>query len=89
MTTVRRIDRYIGRFNIHMDMIESRPEIIRKIMSKMIITDARAIYHTQYIEYVAISERLFDYVRLGEEIPRYHVVCEKSGDNVKIYAEKM
>jgi glutamate synthase domain-containing protein 2 len=71
-----------------MDMIESQPEIVRKIMSKMIITDARSIYHSQCIEYTAISERLFDYVRLGEIIPKYKVICEKSGDYVKIYTEK-
>ena len=84
----RDIDRHIGRFIIHMDMIESQPEIVRKIMSKMIITDARSMYHSQCIEYVAISERLFDYVRLGEIIPEYKVICERSGNNVKIYTEK-
>jgi glutamate synthase domain-containing protein 2 len=71
-----------------MDMIESQPEIVRKIMSKMIVTDARSMYHSQCIEYTAISDRLFDYVGLGVRVPKYKIICEKSGDYVKIYAEK-
>jgi hypothetical protein len=66
-------DRRIGKFYISTELIEFNPEIVKKIMSRMIVVRAELLYHTFSIEYHAISS-LFEPVNIGECTPEYTLI---------------
>ena len=76
--------RYIGEFDLSLGLIERWPSSAKFVMKDIIIIRAECLYHEDIIRYIGISEELFDYVNLGDEIPRYQLVSESS-KNVLAY----
>lgn len=71
--------RRYGKFKITLDIIQSNPEEIKKVMAHCIIYDARCDYLNHRVEYLAESE-LFEPVSVGQLIPEYLIVL--NGDTV-------
>jgi len=59
-----------GLFKISTDLIESEPDVVRKIMGKCIIIRAEHLYGERVVTYAAISPE-FDEVPRGEIAPEY------------------
>lgn len=69
-----------GKFLINMDLIDKYPEIVRKIMSKVIVIRAECLYG-ETIEYVAISTE-FDKLKHGNLIPKYNSIINRGTGEV-------
>ena len=70
-------DRRIGKFYISCEFIEYNPEVVRKIMSKMIVVRAEVLWNRAAVEYHAICD-LFDHVGIGCDAPEYKIVFQDS-----------
>ena len=69
------VKRY-GNFKISMTLIESHPDVVRKVMGKCIITRAEFVWASNCIEYTAISD-LFEPIKDGMEIPNYNITINE------------
>lgn len=63
-------DRRIGKFRISINMIETNPELVKRIMGECIILEAEMKYIDESIHYTAIS-KWFNRTLLGEEAMTY------------------
>lgn len=74
----RSVKRRIGIFSIDIKLVHTDPEMVQKVMSKVIVTRCEMIFHKDVFEYVALSPH-FDELSEGESPPTYQVVL---GDDV-------
>lgn len=65
--------RRLGKFQIASHNIEDHPEMVRQIMSQVIVVRCEQMYDTDSFSYTAISEH-FDEVELGQMTPEYQVM---------------
>ena len=61
----------LGRFQVTIDLLETEPENIRKVMSNFLVLRAETFY-PDYIEYLAYSP-LFEEIKEGSIAPFYMV----------------
>lgn len=78
-------NRHIGKFDISLNNIENNSDIVKLLMSNVIIIRAECIYAEDLISYTAISEKYFDRIQPGSEIPKYQFVI----NNDKLIANKL
>lgn len=82
----------MGRFAISHDSIKSGVDGLLEIFGKVIVLRAESIYHTQAIEYIAISP-LFDVVEPELDPPSYKFIvtdAEIDGEIVReVKAERI
>jgi hypothetical protein len=69
--------RHVGKFSVSCTMIENDPDVVKQILSKMIIVRAESMYVTNTIEYTAIWDK-FSYVELGQEVPTYEIEIDSN-----------
>ena len=65
--------RRIGRFSIDRALIESHPEVVRELMSRVIVVRCELHYAEDRFEYVALSPH-FAESRIGDLIQGYDVI---------------
>jgi hypothetical protein len=70
-------EKRLGRFSLNKEGLLNQQDIVRFIMSKMIIVRAEVSFRGS-IEYVAISD-LFEKVSEKEEIPSYTLRVKEKG----------
>lgn len=68
-----------GKFEVALSLIDNDPQMVKQLMSKVIIIRAENILNR--IEYTALSE-YFDEVIVGSIVPFYTVQCVRSKDNI-------
>lgn len=73
--------RRLGKFTISWDLIEDNPEIVRELLSKMIVIRAETMYHYRHIEYVALCED-FEVLSEGCRIPDYDIQIDSKATNI-------
>lgn len=74
--------RRVGKFTINRNMIETHPDLVKKLMGMVIVLRAESDYYTDSIEYFAIS----DHFRTVEEgcIPlKYEVEVDSELDSIR------
>ena len=64
--------RHIGYFNISVDLIETNPTLVKRIMGECIIVKAEFYYISDQIHYTAISN-WFDELPLGHQPLEYAI----------------
>lgn len=62
--------RRIGKFQITREIIEQNPEAVQEVFKLCIPVNIDYMFHTDSLEYTAISER-FDEIEIGECAPYY------------------
>ena len=67
------LENNLGKFSIDMEVINMKPDIVRQIMSLMIIVRAEKIHYNDTIEYQAICP-LFRPLKLGDCLPDYTII---------------
>ncbi len=79
--------RHVGKFTISWHLIDHNPNIVRQLLSKMIIVRAESMHATNEIEYIAICEE-FSYVELGQIVPTYEIeIDSRIEDMTKLKAQ--
>lgn len=68
-----------GKFFINDSLIDTAPELIYEIMSKMIIIRAEHYFHDRTIQYMALSKD-FEPVEDGAETPSIEIGCRQEDD---------
>ncbi len=79
-------NRRFGKFSIPTSVIEDAPDVARAALKDCIILQADTCFAILGIEYVAQCDD-FDFVALGEQIPRYDAVFGKKKSG-KIFRKK-
>ena len=69
----------LGKFNVSLDLIEQCPEVVKSVLSHMIVLKAETLYHTHTIEYVAMCDE-FDVVPEGYVVPYYEIEINETAD---------
>jgi hypothetical protein len=75
-------NRRFGTFTISRKMIETHPEIVKRIMGECIIVRAEMSYVRDAFEYTAISD-WFDEVSEAAIPMEYGILFTKDGNNIK------
>ena len=69
--------RKLGKFTTSWDAIDHMPQVVRGVLSRMIVVRAEALYDMRAIEYTAICDD-FDSVPLGQKPPFYEIEVSES-----------
>lgn len=74
-------DRRLGQFTITFDLIDRNPEIVREMMSDLIVVRAESMWHFRAIDYIAVGPP-FEEVPEALRVPTYHAEIrqEPNGD---------
>lgn len=73
-------DRRLGKFSIHMPLINTHPDLIKEVMRKCIILKADYNFENGCMEYLAISDK-FAKVSLGSIPMVYTILFEMKYDS--------
>lgn len=67
----------VGKFKIQDIVIETQPEIVLDVMSRVIVLNAKYLEIEGAYEYYGYSE-MFDEVAMGETVPEYDFIITKN-----------
>ena len=74
--------RRIGKFAISIELVERDQETARKIMGRCIVVRCEMMYHTNTLEYLAMSPD-FDEIEKGMIAPEYEVHISEGGSRIE------
>jgi len=72
-------------FDISLDVIENHPDHVKDLIVDLIIIRAECLYAENVIRYTAISDKLFDNVKVGYQTPKYQIIRKEN----KIIANRL
>lgn len=73
--------RRLGKFSISWVLIDDNPQVVRQLLSKMIIVRAETLYHDRSIEYIAMCDD-FDVIPEGMIVPQYDIEIDERVANI-------
>jgi hypothetical protein len=77
-----------GKFKIPYRMIDQSPDMLRALMSHMIVVRAESLYFNNEVEYHAISP-LFDVIELGQMVPQYLIEANQTETGYEFCAKRL
>ena len=72
----------VGKFYVSNNFIRNEPELVKGILSRVLITRAEGIFDRDAIEYTGYSNR-FDKICMGQSPPEYKVIVNQLDDNIQ------
>lgn len=69
----------IGKFYISQDLLRLDYEMVKKVLSKVVVVRCERQFHNHSFEYIAIGNP-FDEIQTGEVPPTYTVTCDIKGE---------
>ena len=73
--------RCYGRFCVSYKIIRDNPNMVLLLMKDILVTRAESMYNDEVINYIGISEKYFNDVKLGDKIPKYRFVISENKVN--------
>lgn len=74
-----------GSFRLNRALIIQEPELVMKLMGKMIILRCEFMFVLDSFEYDAVCNELFDEIPEGKDMPMYKIILD---DDKQLKAEK-